>query len=109
VPRCGVENLSLHSSRHTFITLAGRAGARSEVVERITHNASGTIVDHYTHWDWEPLCQAVLAIQLPEPVAKNVATVSETVGFSEGEGWRRRESPDPVRRPSPRPEYRIGR
>jgi integrase len=77
----GVKNLSLHSSRHTFITLARRGGARVEVVERITHNAAGTIVDHYTHWDWEPLCQAVLAIQLPEPVAKKCCHSRREPGF----------------------------
>ncbi len=58
----GVDSRSLHSTRHTFITLARRGGARSEVVERITHNASGTIVDQYTHWDWAPLCEAVLCL-----------------------------------------------
>ncbi|MFZ5894776.1 MAG: hypothetical protein ACOY0T_27175 [Myxococcota bacterium] len=64
------------------------------MVERITHNASGTIVDHYTHWDWEPLCQAVLAIELPSPVAavaKNVATLVARPVFSGRTGWRRRE------------------
>jgi hypothetical protein len=58
----GVENRSLHSTRHTFITLTRRGGARAEVVERVTHNAAGSIVDHYTHWDWAPLCEAVLAL-----------------------------------------------
>jgi hypothetical protein len=63
--RAGVTNLSLHSTRHTFITLARRGGARTEVVERITHNATGSIVDQYTHWDWAPLCDAVLALDRP--------------------------------------------
>jgi hypothetical protein len=71
----GVESLTLHSTRHTFITLARRGRARAEVVERITHNAAGTIVDHYTHRDWQPLRQAVLAVRLPAPVAENVAAV----------------------------------
>jgi|HubBroStandDraft_1064217.scaffolds.fasta_scaffold05658_5 integrase len=61
----GVTNVSLHSTRHTFITLARRGGARTEVVERITHNATGSIVDQYTHWDWTPLCEAVLALDPP--------------------------------------------
>lgn len=61
----GVGNRSLHSTRHTFITQCRRAGAREEVVERITHNAVGTIVDQYTHWDWGPLCDAVLCLRLP--------------------------------------------
>ncbi|MET0794627.1 MAG: tyrosine-type recombinase/integrase, partial [Polyangiaceae bacterium] len=87
----GVESQTLHATRHTFITLARRGGARAEVVERITHNSSGTIVDHYTHWDWEPLCEAVLAIRLPEPVAKNVAALAARPIFSEKTEWRRRE------------------
>ena len=57
-----VENRSLHSSRHTFITLTRRGGARAEVIEKVTHNAAGTIVDSYTHWDWAPLCEAVMAL-----------------------------------------------
>ena len=39
----GVRPRSLHSTRHTFITLAQRCGARKEHVERITHNARGDI------------------------------------------------------------------
>ncbi len=88
----GVESQTLHATRHTFITLARRGGARTEVVEQITHNSSGTIVDHYTHW--EPLCQAVLAIRLPVPVArvaKNVAALAARPVLSERIGWRRRE------------------
>jgi integrase len=91
--RWGVTNRSLHSTRHTFITLARRGGARTEVVEQITHNAAGTIVDHYTHRDWNELCQAVLALQLPAvDVAKNVATLSVSTAFLDETRWRRRES-----------------
>lgn len=60
-----VSNRSLHSTRHTFITLARRGGARVEVVERITHNSAGSIVDRYTHRDWAPLCEAVLCLGAP--------------------------------------------
>jgi integrase len=91
----GLENQTLHATRHTFITLARRGGAPKDVVERITHNAAGTIVDHYTHWDWEPLCHAVLAIRLPAAVAENVAAVPHkrrNPQLSPGvRGWRRRE------------------
>jgi len=57
-----IENRSLHSTRHTMITWARRGGARPDVLEKITHNAAGRIIDQYTHWDWEPLCQAVLCL-----------------------------------------------
>ena len=56
----GVEAHSLHSTRHTFITVARRNRARMDVLEKITHNAEGKTIDTYTHWEWEPLCQAVL-------------------------------------------------
>jgi hypothetical protein len=32
------------------------------VLEKITHNAAGRSIDQYTHWDWEPRCQAVLCL-----------------------------------------------
>ncbi len=54
-----VENRTVHSTRHTFITLARRGGAQKDVLEVVTHNSKGTMVDSYTHWDWVPLCQAV--------------------------------------------------
>lgn len=53
-----------HDTRHTFISLARRDGARKEVLERVTHNARGDIVDHYTQFDWEPLCEAVACLRL---------------------------------------------
>ncbi len=31
----------------------------------MTHNAAGDTVDHYTHWAWAPLCEAVLCLKLP--------------------------------------------
>jgi integrase len=60
----GVTNRSLHSTRHTFITLCRRAGARADVLERVTHNAAGAMIDNYTHFDWAPLCDAVLCLQM---------------------------------------------
>jgi integrase len=52
----GIEARSLHATRHTMITWARRGGASKDVLEKITHNAKGQIIDAYTHWDWEPLC-----------------------------------------------------
>lgn len=73
----GVENRSLHSTRHTFVSLARRNGARKEVIERVTHNSSGDIVDAYTYWDWAPLCEAVLCFLL---VDANVDTIADRAG-----------------------------
>lgn len=64
----GVGNLSLHSTRHTFITLARRGGARPDVLETITHNAAGRMIDQYTHWEWDPLCEAVLCLRVDASV-----------------------------------------
>jgi integrase len=55
---------SVHATRHTFISLCRRGGARSDVLERVTHNASGKIIDRYTHWAWKELCDAVLCLRL---------------------------------------------
>jgi integrase len=76
--KTGVPNKTLHSSRHTFITLCRRGGARKEVLEKVTHNARGDIVDAYTHWDWAPLCEAVLCLQMCDA---NVDRVSQVRGI----------------------------
>jgi integrase len=64
----GVSNRSVHSTRHTFITLAQRGGADRRVVELITHNPKGTIIDVYTTRDWAELCEAVLCLSFDAPV-----------------------------------------
>jgi hypothetical protein len=46
-----------------------RGGARKDVLEKVTHNAQGDVVDAYTHWDWTPLCEAVLCLQMRDPIA----------------------------------------
>jgi integrase len=64
----GVTNRSIHSTRHTFITLARRGGADKEAVELVTHNPKGTIVDRYTTRDWAQLCDVVLALSFDGPL-----------------------------------------
>jgi integrase len=64
-PALGIKPLTFHRTRDTFISLARRAGAPRDVVERITHNSKGEMIDTYTHLDWTPLCAAVLVIDLP--------------------------------------------
>lgn len=60
----GIPGRRVHDTRHTFISLARRDGARKDVLERITHNATGDIVDRYTTFDWAPLCEAVACLRL---------------------------------------------
>lgn len=58
----GVRARSLHSTRHTMVTMARRGGADRQILSKVTHNAKGEIIDRYNHPEWEPLCAAVLAI-----------------------------------------------
>ncbi len=58
----GIPNKTLHSTRHTMITLARRGGGDKAVLSKVTHNAKGDIVDRYTHRDWAELCDAVMAL-----------------------------------------------
>lgn len=60
----GVRPRTMHATRHTFISLCRRGGAPKDVIEKITHNSRGDIVDQYTHLDWKPLCDAVLCLTL---------------------------------------------
>jgi integrase len=53
-----------HACRRTFISLCRRGHPRKDILERITHNASGDTVDRYTRWEWEPLCGVVQALPL---------------------------------------------
>lgn len=64
-----VDNQSLHATRHTFITQARRVGCAPDHLERVTHNARGTMIDRYTHLDWDPLCEAVVGVSYAPPPA----------------------------------------
>ncbi len=64
------EGRDFHSLRRAMITLCRTDGAREEILERITHNASGSMVDQYTYFGWEALCEAVSCLRLrPEVIA----------------------------------------
>ncbi|WP_394821141.1 hypothetical protein [Pendulispora albinea] len=53
-----------HAARHTMISECRNNGAPEDVLEQVTHNKKGTIVDAYTLWKWEPLCKAVMAFPM---------------------------------------------
>ena len=59
----GIPNKGSHAFRRFFISAVRSGGARREVVEKITHNASGEIIDAYTTWEWSTLCEAVGCLQ----------------------------------------------
>jgi integrase len=93
---------TLHSCRHTFVTLCRRGGARADVLERVSHNAKGAMIDRYTHFDWAPLCEAVSCLRLDGLVsppnappllgtggpqeAPELALGTESAGYSPGGG-----------------------
>jgi hypothetical protein len=81
------KNRTLHSSRHTFITMCRRGGARKDVLEKVTHNAKGDIVDAYTHWDWNPLCEAVLCLQLGSQTREERMRVKAQNGDATGDAY----------------------
>ncbi len=60
----GIEPRGTHAFRHAFVSLARSDGARKDVLERVTHNARGEIVDAYTSFEWAALCEAVSALQV---------------------------------------------
>ena len=82
----GVRFEGCHLTRHTMISLTRRGGARADVLECITHNAKGSIIDQYTHFDWQPLCEAIRCLDYsqkppalaevasPQPVLAEVAS-----------------------------------
>jgi integrase len=72
----GVDNRSLHSTRHTFISVARSNGARPDVLERVTHNSSGEVIDTYTTFEWRPLCDAVARFDLNVDPEANRAVFS---------------------------------
>ena len=61
--RTGIPKRGCHAFRRAFISLARSDGARGEIIETITHNARGSIVDVYTSYEWAPLCAAVSALR----------------------------------------------
>lgn len=74
--KVGIENRTLHATRNTFISICRSGGAPKDVVERITHNARGDVIDEYTELDWATLCAAVRCFDLSvDP--KRTAAVSK--------------------------------
>jgi integrase len=86
--KVGVVNRTVHSTRHTFITLALRGGAAEGTVLRLTHNPSGKIIDVYNHRAWLEFCEAVMLLDLPGLDAPLDATPA-SLGDSGSSSWTR--------------------
>lgn len=48
-----------HGLRRWFISACRNASARREVIELMTHNAKGEVIDAYTSWEWSTLFQSM--------------------------------------------------
>ena len=55
----GIENKTLHATRNTFVSIARSNGAPVDVIESVTHNAKGQVIDDYTTFEWLAVCRAV--------------------------------------------------
>jgi integrase len=64
----GLRRRKLHSTRHTLISMAIDDGARGDVMEWITHDASKrTIRNAYTHLSWETRCAEIAKVRIALP------------------------------------------
>jgi len=75
--RIGVPNKGSHGLRRFMISATRSGGARSDVLERITHNARGGIIDIYTAWEWPALCEAVTSLSVdPDALPGRIYDIS---------------------------------
>jgi len=105
-----------HGLRRWFISACRNASARTEVVELMTHNAKGQVIDTYTSWEWSTLCDEITKLEVDLqpaslvvlPLAKrdtcettaasdqvfasDFATRDQNEMISDGYRWRRWES-----------------
>lgn len=101
--RVGIDARGTHALRRAFISLARGDGARADVLEVITHNAAGRIIDLYTSLEWAPLCEAVSCLRFElhraevVPLAQPLAQHGGTPSIVDGNAWRCRESNTPGR------------
>jgi len=74
-------------AQHGFYIRGGRResiGARSDVLEQITHNARGAIIDVYTAWEWPALCEAVSCLEVdPERLPGRIYDISYDICVSQ--------------------------
>jgi hypothetical protein len=74
--RIGIPRRGTHSGRRWLMTYARSDGARGEIIERITHNAAGAMIDRYTYFGWAPLCEELsklrIALRLPSEAPSRV-------------------------------------
>jgi len=80
----GVPNKGSHALRRFMISAARSSGARSDVLEQITHSAGGAIIDVYTAWEWPALCEAVSCLKVdPERLPGRIYDISYDICVSQ--------------------------
>jgi integrase len=80
----GVPNKGSHALRRFMISAARSSGARRDVLEQITHNARGAIIDVYTAWEWPARCAAVSWLRVdPERLPGRIYDISYDICVSQ--------------------------
>jgi len=80
----GIPNKGSHALRRFMISAARSSGARRDVLEQITHNARGAIIDVYTSWEWPALCEAVSCLKVdPDRLPGRIYDISYDICVSE--------------------------
>jgi integrase len=55
--RLGLRRRRVHDLRRSYITLARAQGARTDVIQCITHRTRADMMNAYTSFDWKTLCE----------------------------------------------------
>ena len=68
-----------HGPRRWFISACRNASARTEVLELMTHNAKGEVIDAYTSWEWSTLCNEIMKLDLSPPTSAKLLPLAKSV------------------------------
>ena len=63
---------SIHTLRHTFISLAENNGADEAILKRATHKVPTDVWNNYTRVNWSKLCEQVLKVPVKRDVKLGV-------------------------------------
>jgi integrase len=106
--RLGMRPRRGHDLRRTFITLARVDGARSDLLQMVTHNPTKNIVDIYTSMPWPSLCAEVAKLNvqrrkgelIPLPLAASAEGSVAQMAMFDAEGKPQRPLQAPATTPS---------
>ncbi len=79
-----VTDFGFHSLRHTFVSMAARAGIRQEIVRAIVGHTNAAMTMHYTHTNEADLTAAMAAFpEIAETATERPAGRAEAVEVAE--------------------------